>query len=490
MNKLKLNTKDYEIPMMVDDSDCMDFDYDFGYLTSGANKLSISKFLDYFEIIKPTITSEELKKKPRFYNVYGNKEVKEELNKHLEWFNKSIEYAKKKITVSNGIVLNGAPGCGKTSMLKEIIRTSNYYVLVYKADYFYFANVLRNIGLLNKISFDENGKWHESESIDNNNKQKIILIFDELDSILKPEENVKALKEFLDGLFDTKNILFIGACNHFDPDEALIRNGRLDKILMVNYPTGEDAFKYFKDLFKSFKVDLPKDLNEDDYINLLSRCPYSTIKFIVNDCLLRNGFENITLKNIDDSIFKGLNKVVARKKENEFYIAVHEASHAFITYINKEYFNLERINYELYGGINVANADQDKYTLHKKIIAEIDVSLAGVIGEQVILKSGNSGCASDLENASKLAISLIRDYGYEGLDSDKAMKTRYNHIKKINNKNDKRARKIIKKETKKVKRLIKKNKKVILKLADELYKNSRLKKSEILKVFESNEIKY
>ncbi len=494
MSEIKTKTKDYEIPHMekeCDTDDFLDIETDFDYSPEDVHKLSTKELLKYFDIIKPSITDEELKKKPRFHNVYGNKEVKEELNKRLEWFNNIDEYTNKKIIISNGLILNGAPGCGKTLMLKEIIRTSKYYVLVYKGDNFDFAKVIKNIKLLNKIHFDENGKWIE-DKVESKNKQKYILIFDELDRTLGlgAAQNIEALKVFLDGVFDTKNMLFIGACNHFKDDEALTRDGRLDKIFTVQYPAGEDAFKYFKDLFKASNVSLPKDLNEDDYINLLTECPYSTVKFIVNDCLLRNGFENITIENIDDSIFNGLHKVVTRNKERQYYVAIHEASHALITYINKEYFDLTRVNYAYFGGINVAKVEDEKRSLHKKIIAEIDLSLAGVIGEQIILKSSNVGCESDLEEASNLASSLIKSYGYKDLDSDFAMKTRYKRNKKICDKYDKRARKIIKKETKKVKRLIKKNKKVVIKLADELYKNSRLKKSEMLKIFESSEIKY
>lgn len=254
-------------------------------------------------------------------------------------------------------------------------------------------------------------------------------------------------------------------------------------------PTGEENVQYFKDSFKKFDVKIPKEFDDNDYISTFNEAAFSTIKSITNDVVLRNGFTNITIKNIDDSIAYVLKKKVGRVEKPTYRAAIHEASHAFFAYLNQDILSFNRVGIENNEDPLCANRyfKREAFT-YSEYITKIKFNLAGIIGEKVILKEGSADCDQDLLKASFLASKLGSCIGYKDLIANQVFLDNFSAFTKGNSECDKYSRKLIKKYGREVARLIKKNKKTIIKLADELYEKKRLKTSEILAFFEGEDI--
>ena len=181
-----------------------------------------------------------------FCNVVGHQNQKEELLNVVKWFKNSKELTAKGVSIPKGCVLYGNPGNGKSLFLKEIIRFCEAPVFVFQGEQ---DNIVEGI-------------------IETFKKAKevghAIVVFDELDLLIDRERRViRALQENLDGVESSDDILVLAATNYIrEIPEPLLRNGRLEKLIKVPYPSGEEALELLKIHLKEFKVTLPEDFDE------------------------------------------------------------------------------------------------------------------------------------------------------------------------------------------------------------------------------------
>ena len=83
-------------------------------------------------------------------------------------------------------------------------------------------------------------------------------MIDELDLLINRERRViRALQENLDGVESSDDILVLTATNFIrEIPDALLRNGRLEKLIKIPYPSGEEALELLKIHLKEFNVAL------------------------------------------------------------------------------------------------------------------------------------------------------------------------------------------------------------------------------------------
>ena len=167
------------------------------------------------------------------------------------------------------ICLAGPPGCGKTSIVKKIVKMHQEYVA---------------IGITMDIEWD---KWITTlANTLRRSKRKILLVIDEIDEFgLTREvdrEKVYELLRLLDGVEDLRNIKVIATTNRLnDLDPALLRPGRLGPVLLVKEPTTEQRKKIFEYYCKKFKV----KLDFDKAIGNL-KCTGCEIRQAFEDCII------------------------------------------------------------------------------------------------------------------------------------------------------------------------------------------------------------
>jgi len=187
-------------------------------------------------------------------------------------------YLQYKVSIPNGILLYGPPGCGKTFIAEKFAEEVGFNFFMIKPSDLksrWVNATEENIGKLFKEA-EANGPT--------------IIFIDELDAIVPSRESdlyqgtASAVNEILAQMTNCgeKEIFVIGATNRPEKiDSALLRTGRMDKVIYLPPPD----LNARKEMFKLHLKDRPLDnnLNIDELANLTNLYVASDIKFIVNE---------------------------------------------------------------------------------------------------------------------------------------------------------------------------------------------------------------
>ena len=400
--------------------------------------------------------------------VIGHANQKKELLDVIDWFKRSKELKAKGVSIPKGVILFGEPGNGKSLLIKEIIRCIDAPVFILKGDE---TNIVAGIT-------ETFAKARETGHA--------VVVIDELDLLINKERRViRALQENLDGVESSDDILVLAATNYIrEIPDPLLRNGRLEKLIKVPFPTGEEALELLKIHFKEFKVDLPSDFDDDEVSLSLTGISCAGVKAVVNDLVLRNGFENITSDMLFQSIYNITDRVKDAPEEDNIEVAVHEASHAVMAHAFPEFFLINRISISGASGAFHAKEVEKGFWPYEKVIADIKVSMAGLLAQKIIYGRGSRGCDDDLQRARIDAYNMINMCGYsscwetlpvirQGARTETAVKRR---------RMEKKIERLLKKCEKEAAQYIKSHLQQIKDLGQLLFEKKHLKSSEILSV--------
>ncbi|ORX41956.1 AAA-domain-containing protein [Piromyces finnis] len=188
--------------------------------------------------------------------------VREELNmavvepiRHPEYF------AAVGITAPMGVLLYGPPGCGKTLLAKAVANESHSNFISVKGP-----------ELLNKYVGESERAIRQVFSRARASSPCVIF-FDELDAICPKRSNdtdstssarlVNTLLTEMDGLDNRKQVFVIAATNRPELiDSAMVRPGRLDRMLYVDLPTAPERLDILKTITKKTPLDNTIDLEK------------------------------------------------------------------------------------------------------------------------------------------------------------------------------------------------------------------------------------
>ena len=396
--------------------------------------------------------------------VVGHDNQKKELLLVIDWFKRSKELKAKGVSIPKGVILFGEPGNGKSLLMKEIIRYVEAPVFVFQGEQ---LNVVD--GIIKTFR-----KAREAGHA--------IIVIDELDLLINKEKRVvRALQECLDGVESSDDILVLAATNHMrDIPDPLLRHGRLEKLIKIPYPTGEEALELLKKHFKEFNVKLPGDFDDEEIALSLNGITCAGVKAVVNDLVLRNGFDNITIDMLFGSIYNITDRVKDAPEEDNLDVAIHEAGHAVVAKSFPEYFTINRLNISGASGEFHAKELVKGFWTEDKLIANIKISMAGILSQRIICKKWSMGSCSDLENARHTA---YRAFNVEGFSSCWEQLPGYSGrtetpIKRRNM--ERKIEKFLRKCEKETKQYIKSHKSQIKALGQLLFEKKHLKSSEII----------
>ena len=227
---------DVEIHQQADSSEIIStvFDVIFYLFFFGIIIIAFRKFIspNTFKVVHKTGV--------KFENIVGMENIKKDMLQIVKMMQDPAEYAKKGMRLPKGLLLEGAPGNGKTLFAKALAGESKVNFIPAKATD--FESMFMAIGPMKvKLLFRKARK-----------KAPCIVFIDEFDGIgtvrnysgsaIETENTriVTALLNELDGFEKTDGVLVIAATNSIKAlDPALIRPGRFDAKLTVPYPDFE-----------------------------------------------------------------------------------------------------------------------------------------------------------------------------------------------------------------------------------------------------------
>ena len=284
------------------------------------------------KIIQPTSKREGFSTIPNvtWDNIGGLKDLRNEL--YYDIVMPILEPNKLKLIGINkaiGVLLYGPPGCGKTLLAKAVANEA-------KANFI----SIKGPELLNKY-VGESERAIRSLFIRAKNSSPCIIFFDELDALVPKRSNennnsservVNQLLTEMDGLEDRKQIFIIAATNRPDIiDPAMLRPGRLDKLLYVPLPDGNDRISIIETLIRKLPID--KNINVLDIFDneKLDGFSGADLAALVREAQL-SALKNLKLDNDND--------VIIRKEDFEY--AISNVLPSVSVGDRKKYENLKR----------------------------------------------------------------------------------------------------------------------------------------------------
>ncbi|MGH2540366.1 MAG: AAA family ATPase [Actinomycetota bacterium] len=216
------------------------------------------------------------------------------------------------------------------------------------------------------------------------------------------------------------NILIIGATNRASAlDQALVRPGRFDRVVHVGLPDAEgreDILRYYLAKVRHEPIDYAK------LARMTVGYSPAMLKNIVNEALLfalQDGRDALTWPDLWSAKLTeeiGLKQPVKYMQREKEMVATHEAAHAVASYsLERGELQIQVISIQkresALGLVSTQQIEEMFLRTQKQMIARIQVSLAGLVAEEIWYGQSTSGPSSDLVNATRTAAAYVGLFG-------------------------------------------------------------------------------
>ena len=360
-------------------------------------------------------------KKVLFRDVAGADEEKEELVEIVEFLKDPAKFTKLGAKIPHGVLLQGPPGTGKTLLAKAVAGEAG--VPFYSISGSDFVEMYVGVGASRVRDLFETARKTPAA----------IIFIDEIDAVGRHrgaglggghderEQTLNQLLVEMDGFGSHDGIIVMAATNRPDIlDPALLRPGRFDRQITVNYPD----MKGREEILKVHARNKPLESGVDFH-----KVAQSTVGFtgadlanLLNEAALLAAKKNKSLIGMDDieaAFMKELlgpqKKTKVRTEKENKLTAYHEAGHAVVSYYCK---NTDPVKFITIipagraGGVTVSVPEVDtSYNTRGEMIDNIRMSLGGRIAEELIMEDISTGASGDIQQATKVARGMVTRYG-------------------------------------------------------------------------------
>ena len=361
------------------------------------------------------------KSKVLFSDVAGADEEKEELQEVVEFLKNPKKYSALGAKIPRGVLLVGPPGTGKTLLAKAVAGEAN--VPFYSISGSDFVEMYVGVGASRvRDLFDTAKKSHNA-----------IIFIDEIDAVGRHrgaglggghderEQTLNQLLVEMDGFGNSDGIIVMAATNRPDIlDPALLRPGRFDRQITVNYPD----IKGREEILKVHARNKPfeKDVDLKTLAKTTACFTGADLANLLNEAALlaaRKGKHLIGMTELEEATIKTIvgpkkkSKVISEREKK--ITAFHEAGHAVITQLLETQDKVHQISIipaGRAGGYTLSLPTEDKMYMSKKEMEEELISLlGGRVAEQIVIGDITTGASNDIERATKMARGMVTKYG-------------------------------------------------------------------------------
>ena len=357
----------------------------------------------------------------KFADVAGADEEKAELEEVVEFLKDPTKFIKLGARIPRGVLLVGPPGTGKTLLAKAVAGEAGVpFFSISGSD---FVEMYVGVGASRVRDLFENARKTPAS----------IIFIDEIDAVGRHrgaglggghderEQTLNQLLVEMDGFGTNSGVIVMAATNRPDIlDPALLRPGRFDRRVTVNYPDmkGREA------ILKVHCRNKPLEATVD-----LGKIAQTTIGFtgaelanLMNEAALRAAKKNkalIGMEDIEESYMKLLlgpqKKSKMRSAEDNKLCAYHEAGHAVASYYCKHTDPVKHITIipaGSAGGVTISVPTEDRMTMSRNaMIDRIVLALGGRVAEEIVLDDISTGASNDIQQATAIARNMVTRYG-------------------------------------------------------------------------------
>jgi len=451
------------------------------------------------------------KEKIAFKDVGGLKEAKEELKEIVDFLKNPKKYLKMGARIPRGVLLLGAAGTGKTLLARAVAGESN--VPFFSISGSEFVEMFVGVGSARVRDLFNTAK-----------KNAPCLIFiDELDAIGRHrgagiggghDEREQTLNQILvemDGFERDTQIIILAATNRGDIlDPALLRPGRFDRKVVLDMPDINGREQILK--IHCREKPLAPDVNLREIAERTPGFSGADIANVVNEAAILAARRNKT-QVYQEEFLESIEKVllgperkshILSKKEKEI-AAYHEAGHALVSTFLPKTEPVRKISIIARGmaaGYTLkVPSEERKIKTKTEFLAEMATLLGGYCAEKLKFREITTGAANDLQQASKLARKLVKEYGMSSLGPisygekeelvflGKEISEQRNYSEKVAAQIDKEVEKFIKEAQKKATKVLKKKKHLLNKIANTLIEKETIERKEFENIIKSDKKK-
>ena len=360
-----------------------------------------------------------------FADVAGCDEAKEEVSEVVDFLKDPKKFQKIGGRIPRGIMMIGPPGTGKTLLAKAIAGEAEVpFFSISGSD---FVEMFVGVGASRVRDMFEQGR-----------KNAPCLIFiDEIDAVGRQrgaglgggnderEQTLNSLLVEMDGFDTTEGVIIIAATNRPDVlDSALQRPGRFDRQVYIDLPdiVGREQI---------LRVHARKiALGEDVDLALIARgtpgLSGAELANLLNEAALlaaRRNKKKVDMTDVEEARHKVLFGRERRKvmdDEDKKIVAYHEAGHALVSaVIHDDELPVHKVTIIPRGlslGSTMYIPTKDTYNYaRRKMLNRLATLMGGRIAEEVVLGDITSGASGDIEQATKLARSMVCAWGMSTL---------------------------------------------------------------------------
>ena len=367
------------------------------------------------------VQAKDTKKKATFADVAGCDEEKEELSEIVEFLKAPARFSELGARIPKGVLLVGPPGTGKTLLARAVAGEADVpFFSISGSD---FVEMYVGVGASRVRDLFAQAKKNSPS----------ILFIDEIDAVGRHrgagmggghDEREQTLNQMLvemDGFDATESVIVIAATNRPDIlDPALLRPGRFDRQVTVNYPDTKGREEILKVHAKG------KPLAPDVRLEVIAKSTAgftgADLENLLNEAALlaaRRHKKAITMDEIEEATIKvvvGTEKKSHKMTDKEKKLtAYHEAGHAIATHFLEGQDPVHQVSIiprGLAGGFTMSLPTEDKsYKARNDMLDDIVVLLGGRVSEALILGDISTGASNDIERATDIARDMVTRYG-------------------------------------------------------------------------------
>ena len=437
-----------------------------------------------------------------FSDVAGEDEAKESLKEIVDYLHNPDKYTQVGASMPKGILLVGPPGTGKTMLAKAVAGEAQ--VPFFSISGSEFVEMFVGMGASKVRDLFKQAK----------EKAPCIVFIDEIDAIGKKrdgqmggtderEQTLNQLLTEMDGFEGNNGVMILAATNRPESlDPALTRPGRFDRRVPVELPDLQGREAILKVHAKKIKV--ADDVNFHTIARMASGASGAELANIVNEAALRAVRDNRTVVNEADleesieTVIAGYQKKNAVLSDQERkVVSYHEIGHALVAALQTHSAPVQKITIipRTSGalGYTMQVEQGDKYLLTKQELEnKIATFTGGRAAEEIVFHEITTGASNDIEQATKLARSMITRYGMSEEFDMVAMETVTNQYlggdtslacsAETQKEIDEKVVAIVKEQHEKAKKLLEENREVLDKLAMYLCEKETITGEEFMEI--------
>ena len=363
-------------------------------------------------------------RKTMFTDVAGADEEKAELEELVEFLKNPKKFNDMGARIPKGVLLVGPPGTGKTLLARAVAGEAGVpFFSISGSD---FVEMFVGVGASRvRDLFDQAKK----------NSPAIIFI-DEIDAVGRQrgaglggghderEQTLNQLLVEMDGFGVNQGVIIIAATNRPDIlDKALLRPGRFDRQITVNYPDVKGREEILK--VHARGKPLGPDVSLETIAKATAGFTGADLENLLNEAALlavRNGQKAITEENIEEATIKVIagaeKKSWIMKDKEKLNTAYHEAGHAITGYYLPTQDEIHQITIIPRGralGMTISLPSEDKFSRYQsEMEEELVMLLGGRIAESIVFGDVSTGAANDIERATQTAKNMVVKFGMSG----------------------------------------------------------------------------